>query len=122
LALKLEGGYKAYIGDGESVAISGGEIQRIALARALVKNSQLLILDEPSSALDSKSEELFTEILGSYLTTTVLIATHRLNTIKKVDKIFLDQGSLVEMVSHKILIDNKYKYYDFVKVLEVLEP
>jgi len=124
LALKLEGGYKAYIGDGENVAISGGEIQRIALARALVKNSQLLILDEPSSALDSKSEELFTEILGSYLSaTTVIIATHRLNTIKKVDKILvLDQGNLVEMGSHKILIDNKYKYYDFVKVLEVLEP
>lgn len=115
---------KQYIGDGENVAISGGEIQRIALARALVKNSQLLILDEPSSALDSKSEEIFTEILGSCLrATTVLIATHRLNTIKKVDKILvLDQGNLVEMGSHKILIDNKYKYYEFVKVLEVVEP
>ena len=124
LACKLERGYKTIIGDGESVAISGGEIQKIALARALAKNSQLIILDEPSSALDSKSEELFTKILDSYLRdTTVLIATHRLNTIKKVDKILvLDQGSLVEMGTHEKLINNKYKYYDFVKALEVLVP
>ena len=118
---KLEDGYQTLIGEGEKVAISGGEIQKIALARALVKNSQLIILDEPSSALDSKSEELLTELMEGYLkATTVLIATHRLNTIKTVHKILvLHAGNLVEMGTHEELLDNKYKYYEFVKSSEV---
>ncbi|GEM_PF-804422 len=128
---KLENGYQTFIGDGEAVAISGGEIQKIALARSLVKDSQLIILDEPSSALDSKSEELLTKLMDGYLkATTVLIATHRLNTIKTVDKILvLHAGNLVEMGTHEGLIKNKYKYYEFVnstkiekKSLEVEAP
>lgn len=118
---KLGAGYKTLIGEGENVAISGGETQKIALARALVKNSGIIVLDEPSSALDSKSEEIFTELMDGYLKdTTVIIATHRLNTIKRVDKIIvLSAGNLVEMGTHQELLNNKYKYYEFVKTLEV---
>lgn len=121
---KLENGYGTTIGEGEAAAISGGEIQKIALARALVKNSQLIILDEPSSALDSKSEEILTELMDGYLkATTVLIATHRLNTIKTVHKILvLNEGNLVEMGTHEKLMDNKYKYYEFVRSTEVETP
>lgn len=120
---KLGGGYKSLIGEGENVSISGGEIQRIAFARALVKDPPIIILDEPSSSLDSKSEELFTEVIDSYLrTTTILIATHRLNTIKNSNNILvLNEGNLVEMGTHENLIHNRSTYYELVKSLEVLE-
>ena len=121
LSEKLGSGYKTLIGEGERVAISGGETQKIALARAIAKNSGLIVLDEPSSALDSKSEELLTELMEGYLkASTILIATHRLNTIKKINKIIvLDDGNIVEMGTHEQLLNNKYKYYEFVKTLEV---
>lgn len=121
LSEKLGSGYKTLIGEGERVAISGGETQKIALARAIAKNSGLIVLDEPSSALDSKSEELLTELMEGYLkASTILIATHRLNTIKKVNKIIvLDDGNIVEIGTHEQLLNNKYKYYEVVKTLEV---
>ena len=113
---KLDAGYETTIGEGEVVAISGGEIQKISLARVLVKNTQLIILDEPSSALDSKSEEILTDLMDGYLkNTTVLIATHRLDTIKTVNKILvLHEGNLIETGTHEMLIRNKYRYYEFV--------
>jgi len=121
LQSKLNNGYQTSIGEGEKVAISGGEVQKISLARAIVKNSQLIILDEPSSALDSKSEDLFTSLMGGYLkATSVIIATHRLNTIKTVQKILvLHAGNLVEMGTHEKLMDNKYKYYGFVNSMKI---
>ncbi|MCB2294758.1 thiol reductant ABC exporter subunit CydD [Clostridium algoriphilum] len=120
---KLEDGYQTLIGEGENVAIRGGEIQKIALARVLAKDTQLIILDEPSSALDCKSEELFTDLMNGYLKeTTVLIATHRLNTLKSIHKIIvLNAGNLVEMGTHEELINNKNKYYEFVGSSEVEE-
>lgn len=116
LQRKLYNGYETLIGEGEAVAISGGEIQKISLARTLVKNPLLIILDEPSSALDSKSEEIFTELMNDYLkSTTIIIATHRLNTIKNVNKIIvLNAGNIVEMGTHEILLKNKNKYFEFV--------
>lgn len=120
LKKKFKEGYKALVGEGD-IALSGGEVQRIALARALIKKPGLTILDEPSSALDAISEGLFDEVMTNSLKdTSTIIAAHRLNTIKKVDKIIvLHQGELVEEGSHEELMKNHYKYYELVKTLEV---
>lgn len=108
---------KTIIGEGEEVEISGGEKQRIAIARATVKNAEFIILDEPTSAMDSETEEVITELMKGYFKNkTVLISTHRLNTIKAVDKILvLEDGYLVEEGTHDELIHFKGKYYQFVE-------
>lgn len=109
--------YKTIIGDGEDIAISGGEKQRIALARAVVKNADFIILDEPTSALDPETEEIVTDIMRGYLKEkTVLIAAHRLNTIQAVDKILvLQEGFLVEIGTHEELIRKRGRYYELLK-------
>lgn len=83
---KLEDGYQTPIVEGEAVAVSGGETQKISLARALAKNSQLIILDEPSSALDSKSEELFTSLMNGYLKVMLGFIKYEKGSIRMGDK------------------------------------
>lgn len=117
---KFKDGFNTLIGDGEDVAISGGEKQRIAIARALVKSAELIIFDEPTSALDPKTEELFSDIINNHLKEkTVLIAAHRLNTIKASDKIIvLNRGNLVESGNHDELKNRKGFYYNMIKVAQ----
>ncbi|AQR96298.1 thiol reductant ABC exporter subunit CydD [Clostridium saccharoperbutylacetonicum] len=116
-----EGGDETVIGEGENLTISGGEAQRIAIARAMVKNSNFIIFDEPSSALDSEKEELILEAIQKYFkTNTVLIAAHRLNTIKMVDKIImLNEGRIIEMGTHKELMEKQGEYYKLMMSTEV---
>jgi ATP-binding cassette subfamily C protein CydD len=116
-----EGGVETVIGEGEILTISGGESQRIAIARAMVKNSNFIIFDEPSSALDSEKEELILEAIQKYFkANTVLIAAHRLNTIKMVDKIImLNEGRIIEMGTHKELIEKQGEYYKLMMSPEV---
>lgn len=116
-----EGKYKTQIGEGEKVELSGGEKQRIAIARALLKASGFFILDEPTSALDPETEEMLTSIFSKDLENrTLLIAAHRLNTIKKADKIVvLSHGHIAEMGSHKELLDKKGLYYEMITAKEV---
>lgn len=113
--------YETLIGDGEAVVLSGGEKQRIALARALVKNSELIILDEPTSALDADTEELVPKLIYEELEDkTVLIAAHRLNTVKDADKILvLHQGTIVEAGTHEELLAYGGRYFSMIKTLEV---
>lgn len=95
--------------------ISGGERQRIALARALLVKPQILILDEATSSLDSLSERLIQKSLQSIReSTTLIIIAHRLSTIKKADNIvFIENGNIVEQGSHSDLIeiDGNYKHF-----------
>ncbi|MFT4092394.1 MAG: ABC transporter ATP-binding protein [Niabella sp.] len=111
---RAENGINTIIGEG-GLKLSGGEKQRIAIARALLRNPHLLIFDEATSALDSITEEQITETIrevsskGNQL--TVLIA-HRLSTIMHADRIYvLERGEVAETGSHRELLEKKGLYY-----------
>ena len=108
---KCPQGYDTIIGD-RGVKISGGERQRIAIARALLKNAPILILDEATSQLDSTSERIVQEALDSLVTgRTVFMIAHRLSTIRNADRIVvLDKGAIVEQGTHSQLLEKKGLY------------
>jgi len=106
-------GYDTYVGE-RGIKLSGGERQRIAIARAILRNAPILILDEATSSLDSKSEKLIQDALDYLMKNkTVIVVAHRLSTIRKMDRIVvIIKGAVVEEGSHKQLIkkaDSVYK-------------
>jgi len=99
--MKLENGYDTSIGD-RGGKLSGGERQRLTIARAVLKNPPILILDEATSSLDSKSEKLVQEALVKLMKgrTTIVIA-HRLSTIQYADEIIvMQEGKIAERGNH----------------------
>ena len=109
--LELDDGYDTLVGE-RGYRMSGGEKQRLAIARVILKNPQILILDEATSALDSTNERLVQRALTPLMArrTTVAIA-HRLSTILAADAIFvLDRGRLVERGTHAALLDRGAVY------------
>ena len=111
---RAEKGIETVIGEG-GLKLSGGEKQRIAIARALLRKPNLLIFDEATSALDSITEEEITstikDISQQKEQITVLIA-HRLSTIMHADRIYvLERGQVIETGSHENLIAEKGLYY-----------
>ncbi len=111
---------KAIIGDGEEMAVSGGEKQRIAIARALYKEVDFIVLDEPTSAMDSETEELLGKVMEDcFRDKTVLLSAHRLNTVKAADKLLvMKDGKLIESGSPKELMLRKGYYYSLIKIEE----
>ena len=114
---KFEKGYKAEIGE-RGLKLSGGQKQRIAIARALLKDAPILILDEATSSLDSKSEHLVQEALERLMKgRTTLIIAHRLSTIQSVDTIItLKNGRLEEQGSPDELAQTSGIYAELLKL------
>lgn len=110
---RAEDGLNSTIGEG-GIKVSGGEKQRLSIARAILRNPNLLIFDEATSALDSITEEEINETIRNISDKnriTVLIA-HRLSTIMHADKIFvLEQGKIIEQGKHEALLEEKGLYY-----------
>ena len=104
-------GLETVVGD-HGVLLSGGQRQRIAIGRALLKNAPVLILDEATSSLDSKSERRIQEALKVLMKgRTTLVIAHRLSTVESADQIIvLDQGNIVESGTHRELLrlDGQY--------------
>jgi len=114
LLARSENGIYSVIGEG-GMKISGGEKQRLSIARALLRKPNLLVFDEATSALDSITENEITqtikEIVANKQHITVMIA-HRLSTIMHADRIFvLEKGKIIEIGNHEELLQEKGLYY-----------
>ncbi|MBC8560639.1 ABC transporter ATP-binding protein [Fumia xinanensis] len=112
---KMPDGYQEYIGS-RGYKLSGGEKQRIAIARAILRDPKILILDEATASLDTETEKMIQEALKNLTRdrTTFAIA-HRLSTLRNADRlIVLDGGRIVEMGTHEELLRHKSVYYNLV--------
>ncbi len=109
----LPDGYETRVGE-RGLKLSGGEKQRIAIARTLLKNPPILILDEATSALDSRSEQAIQAALATVAANrTTLIIAHRLSTVVDADEILvLEHGRIMERGTHSSLLDAKGLYAD----------
>ena len=114
---KFPGQYATTVGE-KGGRVSGGQQQRIAIARAIVKNPNILIFDEATSSLDSKSEQKIQEAMVKVIKNrTVIIIAHRLSTIKNADKILVfDNGEIVESGNHEELIKLNGHYKELCKI------
>ncbi len=113
---KLENGYHTVVGE-HGMRLSGGQAQRIAIARAFLKNAPILILDEATSNLDPETEEKIRKAIENLMKgRTVIIIAHRLSTVVNADKIVvLRDGRIVEAGKHELLIMNNGFYASMVK-------
>jgi ATP-binding cassette subfamily B protein len=98
----------------KGVEPSGGQWQRVALARAFYRNANMIILDEPTSAIDAKAEyDIFNNIFKHYKDKTALIVSHRFSTVRRADRIVvLDSGKIIEQGSHKELMRKGGLYHE----------
>jgi ABC-type multidrug transport system fused ATPase/permease subunit len=105
-------GYKTVVGD-RGIKLSGGQRQRIAIARAMLRNPQLLILDEATSSLDTESEQQVQSALKTLMMgRTSIVIAHRLSTIRHADTIVvLKQGKIIEQGNHETLMNKEGGYY-----------
>ncbi len=115
----MPNGYDTLVGE-RGMTLSGGQRQRIGIARAVVRNSPILILDEPTASLDTESEKIVMEALEKLMIgRTVIIIAHRLTTIRDADKIIvLNKGMVMEEGTHEELITKGEVYCELCKVQE----
>lgn len=108
--------YNTKIGD-NGIGVSQGQRQRLFIARAVYKNSDILLLDEATNALDANNEKVIINHLNEYFQgKTVVVVAHRLSTVKNADQIVvLDEGQIVEIGTHEELVSAQGPYYNLVK-------
>jgi ATP-binding cassette subfamily B protein len=113
---KLPLGYEQIVGE-RGVGLSGGQIQRLCIARALYHDPRLLVFDEATSALDTQSESnIITNMHDILQGRTAVIIAHRLSTIMRADKILvLYEGAIVEQGRHDELVERRGMYYQLVQ-------
>src|SRR5438309_10659100 len=114
LVEKLPGKYEQMLGRrfNQGIELSGGEWQKVALARAYMRDAQLLILDEPTAALDARAEyEVFQRFAELTKGRTAVLISHRFSTVRMADRILvLDKGESLEIGSHEELLKKNGKY------------
>ncbi len=110
----LDNKYETRIGE-NGVKLSGGEKQRLSIARAFLKKSKIILLDEATSSLDSETEEKIQSALNKLiLNKTTIVIAHRLSTILNSDKIYVvDQGKIIDTGNHKDLLSSSNVYKNF---------
>ena len=114
---RLPDGYDSMLGE-RGTGVSGGEKQRLSIARAVLKNPSILVFDEATAAVDSETENLIQSAIERLISgrTTLMIA-HRLSTLRKANKIVVvDKGSIIEFGSHDELMALKGKYYKLIQI------
>lgn len=119
---KLPNGYDTIIGDG-GATLSGGEKQRISIARAILKDSPIIILDEATASVDPENEYLIQNAISSLTKgKTVIVIAHRLATIQDADQILvIDNGDVVQKGNHLELINQDGIYKNFINIKESAE-
>ncbi|MDB2521277.1 ABC transporter ATP-binding protein/permease [Flavobacteriaceae bacterium] len=110
---KFKQGYQTLLGE-RGLTLSGGQIQRVSIARALIKNPKILLFDDCLSAVDTDTEEKILKNLKEFSKDkTTIIVSHRISSVKDTDHIIvLDQGKIIEQGTHQKLIDLKGFYFD----------
>lgn len=118
----LPEGYDTLIGEG-GASLSGGEKQRISIARAMLKNAPIIIFDEATANIDPENEDKLKDAIESLTENkTVIMIAHRLKTIRNADQILvLRNGELVERGNHEVLIQNEGLYKDLVNAKYISE-
>jgi ATP-binding cassette subfamily B protein/subfamily B ATP-binding cassette protein MsbA len=108
--------YDTFIGE-RGVKLSGGQCQRLAIARAILASPQILILDEATSNLDTESEQLIQESMGTLLAgRTTFVIAHRLSTVRRANLILLmEDGRVIERGTHVELMETRGAYYQMVR-------
>lgn len=110
---KFKNGYKTLLGE-RGLTLSGGQIQRVSIARALIKDPKIILFDDCLSAVDTDTEEKILKNLKSFCQNkTTVIVSHRISSVKDADNIIvLDHGKIIEKGSHQKLLDLKGYYLD----------